>query len=96
MVCDYLKGRTQVFGFQGAFSDAESIYVDVSQGSILGPLLFVFLVNDLPTVARKCSMLMLLMTLSYSIQIRLLLQSRKVSMKILILLDRGSIITAFS
>ena len=39
----YLKGRTQVVGFQGAFSDAESICVDVPQGSILRSLLFVLL-----------------------------------------------------
>ena len=45
---DYLKGRTQVVGLQGAFSDAESVCVGVPQGSILG----------LPTVARKCSTLM--------------------------------------
>ena len=55
---DYLKGRSQVVGFQGAFSDAESICVGVPQGSILGPLLFLLHVNDLPTVARKFSMLM--------------------------------------
>ena len=53
-----LKGITQVVGFQGTFSDAESIYVGMPQGTIVGPLLFVLLVNDLPTVARKCSMLM--------------------------------------
>ena len=83
---DYLKGRTQVFGFQlqRAFSDAESICVGMLQGSILGPLLFVIHVNDLSVVARKCSMLMLLMTLSYFILKRSLLQSRKISMKILI------------
>ena len=83
---DYLKGRTQVFGFQlqGAFSDAESICVGMLQGSILRPLLFVIHVNDLSVVARRCSMLMLLMTLSYFILKRSLLQSRKVSMKILI------------
>ena len=45
---DYLKGRTQVFGFQlqRAFSDAESICVRVPQGSIFGPLLFVLHVHD--------------------------------------------------
>ena len=33
---DYRKGRTQVVGFQGAFSDAESVCVGVPQGSVLG------------------------------------------------------------
>ena len=77
---DYLKGRSQVVGFQGARSGTESICVGVPQGSIFGRLSFVLHVNDLPTVARKCSMLM---TLSYSILERSPLNSRKVSMKIL-------------
>ena len=44
---DYLKGRTQVVGLQGAFSDAESVCVGVPQGSILRSLLFELHVNDL-------------------------------------------------
>ena len=80
---DYLKGRTQVVGLQGAFSDAESVCVGVPQGSILGSLLFELHVNDLPTVTRKRSTLMyMLMTLCFSILERLLLQSRKVLRKI--------------
>ena len=77
---DYPKGRSQVVGFQGARSDSESICLCVLKGSILGRLLFVLHVNDFPTVARKCNMLM---ALSYSILQRSLLHSRKVSMKIL-------------
>ena len=54
------------------------------------------LVNDLPTVARKSSMLMYAddTVLFYSGKVAAAIE--KVSMKILILLDRGSIITAFS
>ena len=43
--------------FQVVSSDTESIFVGAPQRSIIGPLLFVLNVNDLPTVAGKCSML---------------------------------------
>ena len=55
---DYLKDRTQVLDFQGVTSDPEIISSDVPQGSILGPLLFILHVNDLPDVVSRCSLLM--------------------------------------
>ena len=55
---DYLHDRTQVLDFQGVSSDPEPIAIAVPQGSILGPLLFILHVNDLPNVVNRCSMLM--------------------------------------
>ena len=55
---DYLHDRTQVLDFQGVSSDPEPISTGVPQGSILGPLLFILHVNDLPNVVNCCSMLM--------------------------------------
>ena len=55
---DYLHHRTQVLDFQGVSSDPGPISIGVSQGSILGPLLFTLHVNDLPNVLNCCSMLM--------------------------------------
>lgn len=55
---DYLRDRTQVVEFQGVSSDPEGVVVGVPQGSILGPLLFILHVNDLPDAAVQCSVLM--------------------------------------
>ena len=55
---NYLSGRTQVNGVGGASSDPLHITSGVSQGSILGPLIFVIHMNDLPLCIKICNVLM--------------------------------------
>jgi Reverse transcriptase (RNA-dependent DNA polymerase) len=44
----YLEGRQQRVEINGALSDIELITISILQGSILGPLLFLCFINDLP------------------------------------------------
>lgn len=44
----YLSGREQITKWNGSMSEPKTIKYGVPQGSILGPLLFIIYVNDLP------------------------------------------------
>jgi hypothetical protein len=44
----YLEGRTQRVDIEGNLSEIEALTISILQGSILGPILFLCFINDLP------------------------------------------------
>ena len=58
MLRTYLSNRHQYVEYNDSKSQTKSISIGVPQGSILGPLLFLIYINDLPRVSRVFSMLM--------------------------------------
>ena len=54
-ISDHLSDRTQRAKVNGLVSGTERVVRSVPQGSILGPLMFLFYVNDLPKSISESS-----------------------------------------
>ena len=54
----YLFNRHQFVSYQGTCSERQSVRCGVPQGSILGPLLFTIVINDITEQVKECKILL--------------------------------------
>ena len=58
LICSYLTERQQCVEYDGVKSDLMQVKMGVPQGSVLGPLLFLLYVNDLPNICKDAKFLL--------------------------------------